>query len=376
MKKCIVIPDSFKGTLSAFEICEIEKQAIQTLDPGCEVAAVPVADGGDGTVDCFLYALKDCRKVEVDTTGPYGKAQKAYYAQLGDTAIIEMAMCAGLPQVEGRQNPEKTTTYGVGTVMKKAVEAGCKKLVVGLGGSCTTDCGAGMGAALGVVFRDKEGKEFVPTGETLGQVAAIDLSGAKALLEGVEVTAMCDVENPMYGPKGAAHVFGPQKGADKAMVRRLDEGVKQMAETIRSQLGLDLDQVPGTGAAGAMGAGIIAFAGGRLQSGISTVLDLIGFEKMLEGTDLVFTGEGRIDSQSLDGKVISGIAQRAKKQNVPVVCVVGSVGDGIEGAYDMGVSAIFSINQKAEAFETARYKSAQNLKATMENILRLIKASR
>ena len=187
---------------------------------------------------------------------------------------------------------------------------------------------------------------------------------------------MCDVENPMYGPKGAAHVFGPQKGADKAMVRRLDEGVKQMAETIRSQLGLDLDQVPGTGAAGAMGAGIIAFAGGRLQSGISTVLDLIGFEKMLEGTDLVFTGEGRIDSQSLDGKVISGIAQRAKKQNVPVVCVVGSVGDGIEGAYDMGVSAIFSINQKAEAFETARYKSAQNLKATMENILRLIKASR
>ena len=376
MKKCIVIPDSFKGTLSAFEICEIEKKAIQALMPGCEVAAVPVADGGEGTVDCFLYALQDCRKVVVDTTGPYGEPQKAYYARLGDTAIIEMAMCAGLPQVEGRQNPAKTTTYGVGTVMKKAVEAGCKKLVVGLGGSCTTDCGAGMGAALGVKFRDEAGEAFVPTGETLGKVKTIDLSEARALLDGVEVTAMCDVENPMYGPKGAAHVFGPQKGADKKMVLQLDEQVRQMADTIRSQLGMDLAGVPGSGAAGAMGAGIMAFAGGKLQSGISTVLDLIGFEKMLEGTDMVFTGEGRIDSQSLDGKVISGIAQRAKKQDVPVVCVVGSVGDGIEGAYDMGVTAIFSINQKAEAFETARHKSAQNLKATMENILRLVNACR
>ena len=282
MKKCIVIPDSFKGTLSAFEICDIEKAAIEKLEPGCEVITVPVADGGEGTVDCFLYALKDCEKVEVETTGPYGEPQKAYYARLGDTAIVEMAMCAGLPQVENRKNPAKTTTYGVGTVMKKAVEAGCKKLVVGLGGSCTTDCGAGMAAALGVVFKDEAGNSFVPLGENLDRIATIDLAPAQALLEGVEVTAMCDVENPLYGPMGAACVFGPQKGADEEMVQMLDNELKCVCNTIHCQLGLDLAQVPGTGAAGAMGAGIIAFAGGKLQSGISTVLDIVGFDEMLE----------------------------------------------------------------------------------------------
>lgn len=370
MKKCIVIPDSFKGTLSAIEICEVFKAQLSRFQPGCQVQAVPVADGGEGTVDCFLYALPQCIKVPVDSTGPYGEPVKAYYGRMGDTAILETAMFAGLPQVEGRADPAATTTFGLGTAMARAVQDGCKEILLGLGGSCTNDGGCGMAAALGASFWNGAGEPFVPTGATMKDIARIDVSGAKKLLDGVAVNAMCDVENPLYGPKGAAYVFGPQKGADAAMVERLDEGLRHLGGLIRSQLGVDADSMPGTGAAGGLGAGILAFLGGGLKSGISAVLDLIGFDAMLQGADMVFTGEGRIDSQSLDGKVISGIAKAAKARNVPVTCVVGSIGDGVDGAYDMGVSAIFSINRRAEAFETARFKSRENLAGTVADLLR------
>ena len=370
MKKFIVIPDSFKGTLSAIEICDILRAQLEQFVPGCEVITVPVADGGEGTVDCFLYALADCKKVPVASTGPYGEPLNVYYGRRGKTAVIEMAMCAGLPQVEGRADPEKTTTYGVGTVMRRAIEDGCTELVLGLGGSCTTDGGCGMAAALGAKFFDAGGRAFVPVGGTMARVADIDVSAAKQLLRGVTVTAMCDVENPLYGPMGAAAVFGPQKGADAAMVGRLDAGLRALAEVIHARLGADVADIRGAGAAGGMGAGVIAFLGGQLKSGIETVLDLIGFDAMLAGADMVFTGEGRIDSQSLNGKVISGIARRAKAKKVPVTCIVGSIGDGVEKAYDIGVSAIVSINRRAEGFETARFKSRENLAAVAADLLR------
>lgn len=370
MKNCIVIPDSFKGTLSAIEICTIFQEEIAKLQPDCQVKAVPVADGGEGTVDCFLYALS-CQRVEVQAEGPLGEPVDAYYARFGDTAVIEMAMCAGLPQVEGRQDPEGTTTYGVGQVMRRALEDGCTKLVLGLGGSCTNDGGAGMAAALGTQFTDEAGATFVPNGGTLDRVAHIDTRPAKALLEGRQVLAMCDIDNPMYGETGAAYIFGPQKGAGPEAVKRLDANLRHLSAIIEKDLGLSVATLPGSGAAGAMGAGVVAFLGGELRSGIDTVLDLIGFDRMLEQADMIFTGEGRIDSQSLRGKVISGIALRAKEKGVPVVAVVGSVGEGAQGAYELGVSAIFSINQQAEAFETARFKSAQNLRATVQNIIRL-----
>ena len=334
---------------------------------------MPVADGGEGTVDCFLYAL-NCEKVPVSSTGPYGEPVEVYYGKVNaTTAVMEMAMCAGLPQVKDNKNPELTTTYGVGTMMRHAVENGCKEIVIGLGGSCTNDGGTGLAAALGVKFYDAAGKEFVPNGKTMGDVAKIDKSEADKLLAGVKISVMCDIDNPMYGPMGAAYVFAPQKGADEEMVKRLDGNLVKLSEAIKNSLGIDVSTLPGSGAAGAAGAGIAAFLGGSLKSGIQTVLDLIGFDDMLDGTDLVFTGEGRIDSQSLGGKVISGIAGRAKKKDVPVIAVVGSIGDGAEGAYDLGVASIFSINQKAEAFETAQYKSKENLTAAMDNIIRFCK---
>lgn len=370
MKKILVIPDSFKGTLSATEICEVYREQVKALCPQCQVAAVPVADGGEGTVDCFIYAL-GTPKVEVDVTGPYGEPCKAYYTRQGDTAIMEMAMCAGLPQVEGRENPALTTTYGLGSLMLHAMEAGCTQILLGLGGSCTTDCGCGAAAALGARFYNQAGEEFVPVGGTMSQVARVDLSGVTPLLKNCQVVAMCDVDNPMYGPRGASYVFAPQKGADEAMVKELDAGLEHMAQVIRKDLGLDVAQMAGAGAAGAMGAGVVAFLGGQLRPGIEAVLDTVGYEKLLEGADVVFTGEGRIDSQSLHGKVISGVASRAKAQGVPVVAVVGSIGDGIEDAYGLGVNAIFSINRKAEDFSVSRYHSRENLAATVENILRL-----
>lgn len=370
MKKCIVIPDSFKGTLSAIEICDITREQLALHCPGCETVCVPVADGGEGTVDCFLYALPSFRQVAVASTGPYGQPLRAYYARQGDTAVLEMAMFAGLPQVEGRQNPATTTTYGLGVAVLAAIADGCTQIVIGLGGSCTTDGGCGMAAALGTRFYNAAGESFVPVGETMCQIERIDTADTKKLLQSITITAMCDVENPLHGAMGAAHIFAPQKGADAAMVQQLDAGLVHLAAAIARDLKLDVANIPGTGAAGGMGAGILAFLGGSLKNGIATVLDLIGFEALLEGADLVLTGEGRIDHQSLNGKVISGIAQRSKAKNVPVVCVVGSIGEGVAPAYDLGVSAIFSINQTAEAFDTARFKSRENLTATLQNLLR------
>lgn len=370
MKKCLIIPDSFKGTLSATEICEIIKSRVTEIFPKCQTIAIPVADGGEGTVDCFLYAL-GCDRIELAAQDPYGNGCNAYYAKRDNVAIIEMAMCAGLPQVEGRENPELTSTYGVGQMILHAIEDGCTEILLGLGGSCTNDGGCGMAAALGVRFFNGEGLEFIPTGGTLTKIRQIDLSGISRSLNNCKITAMCDIDNPMHGPSGAAYIFALQKGADKAMVERLDEGLRHLDCVMTRELGKEVAQIPGAGAAGAMGAGVVAFLGGSLKPGIDAVLDIVDYNSLLEGTDLVFTGEGRIDSQSLRGKVVIGVARRAKAYGVPVVAVVGSIGEGAELAYDMGVNAIFSINRTAEAFETARYKSRENLYATAGDILRL-----
>lgn len=372
MRKCIIIPDSFKGTMSSLEICEIINAKVKEFYPECNTITIPVADGGEGTVDCFLHALK-AEKVVVDVTGPYNEPLTCYYARYQNTAIIEMAQTSGLPLVEDRKNPGLTTTYGTGLLMKHAVEHGCTDIVFGLGGSCTNDAGTGAASAFGVEFYDAEGKSFVPTGSTLSKIARIDTTKAKQLLSGCTVTAMCDIDNPMYGKTGAAYIFGPQKGADEAMVIELDQQLRKLSQTIIDNLGIDVSEIPGAGAAGAMGAGVVAFFGGNLKSGIHTILDLINFDEMLDQTDLIFTGEGRIDSQSLRGKVVIGIAERACKKQVPVVAVVGAIGEKAEEAYQMGVSSIFSINRAAIPFEESRYQSKENLAATIESLMRFRK---
>ncbi|MCQ4672490.1 glycerate kinase [Lactonifactor longoviformis] len=374
MKKCVIMPDSFKGTLSSIEICDIIKEKVLEFYPDCQVKAVPVADGGEGTVDCFLYAI-DAEKVELRVQNAYMEPVDVYYAKVGSQAILEMAQPAGLPQAEGRLNPKVTSTYGVGQMIRHAVENGCTDIVIGLGGSSTNDGGAGAAAALGTVFRNAEGESFIPAGGTLKEIVSIDNSETRKLLEGVSITAMCDINNPMYGPQGAAYIFAPQKGADSEMVKELDSQLIYLSELIQKDLGTDVSRMEGAGAAGALGAGIVAFMGGKLKSGIQTVLDMIHFEELAAGADMVFTGEGRIDSQSLGGKVVIGIAERAKRLGVPVTAVVGSIGDGAEGAYELGVNAIFSINRTAEDFSVSRYKSKENLTGTVDSLIRFYMAA-
>ena len=372
MKKCIIMPDSFKGSLDSIEICELATEKVHKFFPDCEVISLPVADGGEGTVDCFLHAMEG-ERVTVPVHGPYMEEIEGFYGRFGDLAVVEMAAAASLPMVGDNKNPAKTTTFGVGEIIKHAVEHGAKQVILGLGGSCTNDGGCGCAAALGVKFTDAQGKEFVPVGGTLDQVVGIDVSAAKELLKDVELTAMCDVENPMYGPTGAAHIYGPQKGADEAMVKDLDAKVMKLDEAIQKNLNLKVADKPGSGAAGAFGAGVVAFLGGNLKSGIETVLDIVEFDKKVVGADAVFTGEGKIDGQSLRGKVVIGISRRAMVQNVPVYAVVGDVGDDATAAYDMGVTAIFSTNRVAVPFSIAKTRSKQDFQAAFEDIMRLMK---
>lgn len=369
MRKYIIIPDSFKGTLSAVEICRIAEKKIRELDPGCRIRAIPAADGGEGTVDCFLAAGR-WEEVRVRIRGAYGDPMEARYARQGRTAVIETAQAAGLSQAEGRENPAGTTTYGVGMMIDDALLHGCRDIVIGLGGSCTNDGGCGMAMALGVRFYDAEGQLMFPRGGNLGRIARIDTAEAEKRLTDCRITALCDIDNPMYGPEGAAYVFAPQKGAGRKMVRLLDRNLRALALRFREDLGQEVDRLPGGGAAGGMGAGISALLKGELKPGIETILDLVEFDRELEDADLVITGEGCLDSQSLRGKVVAGVAARAAARHVPVAAVVGSVGEGAEQMYERGVTAIFSINRRPVDFSISRGQSAENLAAAVENLIR------
>ncbi|MEG2500980.1 MAG: glycerate kinase [Oscillospiraceae bacterium] len=374
MKKIILIPDSFKGTMSSEEICDIMATSIKKAYANAQITAIPVADGGEGSVDAFLCAVGGEKK-HLNVKGPYFEEMSAFYGVIdgGATAVIEMAACAGLPLVGDDKNPCKTTTFGVGQLINAAVAEGCKKIILGLGGSATNDVGAGAAAALGVKFTNAEGKEFIPTGGTLCQVEHIDISGISNAVRSTEIITMCDIDNPLYGENGAAYIFAPQKGADDAMVRLLDDGLMHIAKVIKSDLGQDVAQLKGAGAAGGMGCGMVAFLGSRLQMGIETVLDTVGFNALLKDADMVFSGEGKIDSQSMRGKVVIGVARRTKKANVPLVAIVGDIGDNIEAAYDEGVSAVFSINRVAVEYKHAKLRAKSDLALTMDNLLGFIR---
>ena len=371
MKKCVVVSDSFKGTVSSREICEIAQRVIPRHFPACEVVCIPVADGGEGTVDCFIQAM-GAQRVEVTVTNALGEKSAAAYARIGELAIIEMAAAAGLPQVGALRCPGTATTYGVGELIAHAAHSGCKRILLGLGGSATNDGGCGCAAALGVGFLDADGQSFVPVGDTLGRIARIETAKADELLRSVEITVMCDVTNPLYGPTGAAYVFAPQKGADAEKVKSLDAGLRHFGDVIRSQLGIDVSRMPGTGAAGGMGAGCVALLGGMIQSGIDAVLDVTGFDRQLEGADLVITGEGRIDSQSADGKVISGVAQRTRTKGIPLIAIAGGIADSAGAVYDIGVSAMFSTDRAALPVDMLGARSPDDYEATLNDIMSLI----
>ena len=377
MEKILLVPDSFKGTLSSRQVCQVMAGQLRRFFPQAQVKSIPVADGGEGSVEAFLAAAGGERRTRT-VTGPFGEPVEAFYGILGDgrTAVIEMAACAGLPLAEGRLNPERATTYGVGELLLAAKEAGCTKAILGLGGSCTNDGGVGAAAALGAKFTRADGAAFIPTGGTLGEIAALDVSPVAQALQGMELTAMCDIDNPLYGEAGAAAVFAPQKGADAAMVARLDAGLRHLGQVSARCLGRDFSHLPGAGAAGGLGFGMAAFCGAQLRMGIDAVLDAVGFDSLLPGTDVVFTGEGKIDSQSARGKVVSGVAARCRKAGVPVVAVVGQIGQGFEEMYQQGLTAVFSINRAAQPFAESRFHAGENLALTMENIARLLAAGR
>lgn len=375
MKKVILIPDSFKGTMSSATICSIMEKTIKNHFPKANTVSIPVADGGEGSVDCFLAAVGGEKKY-TQVKGVFAETMQVYYGMLkdGETAVIEMACCAGLPLAEGRLNPALATTYGVGELIVNAAKSGAKHIIVGLGGSATNDGGCGAAAAAGIKFINKSGDEFIPTGSTLKDIDTIDNSEMSEILKDVKITAMCDIDNPMYGESGAAYIFAPQKGADEKMVKELDFGLRHLSDVIKKSMGKDVSTLPGGGAAGALGAGMSVFFNAKLQMGIETVLDTVNFDKEIQDTDIVFTGEGKIDNQSLRGKVVIGIARRCRNKSVPVVAVVGDIAKGAQSAFDEGVTAMFSINTVAMDFDKIKPYSKEFLSITMDNIIRFAKA--
>ena len=338
MPAVLIAPDSFKGTLEAHEVCEIIGRAFKEVIKDCDITELPVADGGEGLCACLRRAAGgEMKKCEV--SGVFGEKMIAEYLMLPDmTAVIETASCAGLPLAGENKDPMRATTLGVGEQIAHAAACGAERILLGLGGSATNDCGAGMASALGWIFKDKNGREFVPAGGTLTDIC--DILPPENRLD-IPVTAACDVDNPLYGERGAAYVFAPQKGADAEAVKILDGGLKNISNLIKAKLGIDVSLIPGAGAAGGMGAGTIAFLGGDLKRGIDIILDITEFDKKASECDLIITGEGRLDSQSVDGKVISGVAKRAAALGKKVITICGCAGDGYEKAREIGVSDMF-----------------------------------
>lgn len=369
MKRIIIAPDSFKGTLSASEAAEIMRTAAVHVVPDAEVILIPIADGGEGTID----ALR-AEKIYSTATGPFFDRIDTFWGELNGSAVIESAACCGLPLVAGKENPAATTTYGVGELIGEALDRNFSDIIIALGGSSTNDAGCGMAAALGVRFIGDCG-DFIPTGGTLDKVLNIDITNRDMRLRGVTVMAMCDVKNPLYGKNGAACIFAPQKGAGADMVRILDNGLFHISRVIKRDLGIDVSSLEGAGAAGGMGAGVVAFLGGILKSGIDIILDTVNFDDRLRGASLVLTGEGRFDSQSLNGKVIGGIAKRTKKAGVPLIAIAGSAEDA-KNCYDSGITAVFSIQRKPLPFCEAIQETKRNLYLTTENVIRTFFALR
>lgn len=370
--KFLLMPDSFKGSLSAQEICAIMQQEIAKVFPGATADTLPIADGGEGTTDAFLLALGGLR-IDQTVAGPFFDAVQGFYGMCGETAIIETAACASLPMAGARKNPLVTTTYGVGELIREALNSRAKRIILGLGGSCTNDGGCGMAAALGVRFYNTQGEQFIPVGGTLGEIATIDVSGLDMRLKDTELTVMCDIDNPLCGHEGAAFVFAPQKGAKEADVQRLDQGLLHFASVLRRDVKMDVLHLAGGGAAGGMGAGAVALLGGVLRTGIDVVLDAISFTERLKTADCIFTGEGSVDAQSLRGKAVVGIARRAKAANVPVFVFAGGIGEG-DALYECGITALIPTTRRPMPLQAAMDCAPESMRRAVCDTLRVLRA--
>lgn len=372
--KIVVAPDSFKGNLTAVEAANYIEKGIKRAGADIEVKKIPVADGGEGTVDALVAAASGSI-IRTTVHGPLMEEIEAYFGILGDgsTAVVEMAAAAGLSLVpQELRNPLETTTYGVGELILKALDKGCDKIIIGLGGSSTNDGGMGMAQALGVRFLGEGNRLLGQGGKYLEEVRAIDLDGLDKRLKAVRIVAACDVKNPLYGPEGAAYVYGPQKGADKAMVEVLDRGLVNYSERIKQAIGRDISCIPGSGAAGGLGGGILAFLRAELKPGIEIVIEHSRFEEHVKDADLLITGEGRTDMQTAYGKVPVGLASIASKYGVPVVCLSGGLGEDYEAVYDKGITAALSCASGPMTLEEAMKHSGELLTQSAYTITRLV----
>lgn len=371
--KVIIAPDSFKGSVSAIEVAKSIQEGVLSVDCTAETVIMPVADGGEGTIE----AIASCVETEIHEAtvcGPMGETAKAYFATVdgGKTAIVEMAQASGLPMVPQEQrNPLVSTTYGTGELMKAALDLGCEKMIIGIGGSATNDGGAGALMALGAVLKDAEGKLLSLGGGALSELAEIDLTGFDKRIFDIDVVVACDVTNPLSGENGASAVYGPQKGATPEMVKELDAALDKFAQVSKQSLGEDFSVCPGAGAAGGLGFALLAFCKAKFAAGIDIVLEVCGFEKELQDADLVITGEGRIDGQSVQGKVLYGIGMRAKEKNVPVIAIGGGVREDSEALLDCGISAMFSIANGPMSLEYAMEHGTELIRQVTKNIMRV-----
>lgn len=376
--KIVIAPDSFKGSLTALEACEAIKEGVLRACPDAEVVSVPMADGGEGTVQSLVDATGG-ELIRLKVTGPLGEPVDAFYGILGDgeTAVIEMAAASGLPLVpEGKRDPRITTTYGTGELIRAALDRGARKFILGIGGSATNDGGSGVAEALGVRLLDEAGKPIGRGGAELARLASIDMSTMDPRVKEIEMVVACDVDNPLCGPRGAAAVYGPQKGATPEMVKELDAALANFAEVVRRDLGKDVKDVPGAGAAGGLGAGLVAFFGANLRRGVDIVIEATGLSEKVAGADLVITGEGKVDFQTAFGKTPQGVAKTAKKHGVPVVAIAGGIGDGAEVVYQHGIDSVVSIVRRPMSLKEAMENARTLMADTAEAVVRLFMAGR
>ena len=372
--KFVLAPDSFKECMSSKEVCEVMESGIRKVYPEAEIIKVPMADGGEGTVEALVEATNGTYHT-VNVTGPLGNKVDAVFGVLGNkkTAVIEMATASGLHLVKREErNPLITTTFGTGELIKAALDLGVKHIVIGIGGSATNDGGAGMIQALGGKLLDREGNEIGFGGGSLDKIETIDLSQIDSRIRDTVIEVACDVTNPLIGEKGASEIFGRQKGATEEMVKVLDSNLAHYANVIRRDLDIDIAYVEGAGAAGGLGAALLAFLNGELKRGIDLVIKHTELKEKLEGADYVFTGEGSIDYQTMYGKTPIGVATIAKEKGLKTIAFAGNVGEGIDILYTGGITAIFSIMLGVSTLENALKNGKENLLVTVENAVRLL----
>jgi len=374
--KIVIAPQTFKGSISALGVAQAMKEGVKRVLSDAETVLVPVADGGDGTLETLVESSGGETHTS-EVTGPLGEVVSAQWGAMGDgrTALVEMARTSGLALVPAeKRDPRVTTTYGLGEVIQGALAEGFRSFIVGIGGSATNDAGAGMAQALGIRLLDEDGRDLPVGGAALTRLDRIDVSGRGRAAGEAAFEVACDVTNPLTGPEGASAVYGPQKGATPEMVTQLDAALTHFAQVVQRDIGVDIDDVPGAGAAGGLGGGLIAFLGGSLRAGVDIVLDAVGLEGQLEGADLVITGEGQMDFQTVYNKAPIGVARLAKARGIPVIGVSGSLSDGYADVHEHGIDAAFAITSAPMSLEEASERAAELIADATEQALRLMQA--